>query len=277
MNNNPAQISYLKNIIARLEEDFSIKPVVGAELEFYLFNASEEKIELIKTQILQQKVADNFEKERAKNQYEITFTENNNALDLIKRIKNAKVFIKKLHPKTSFNSFERGQEVGSSLQYHISFLDGNGKNIYAKKNGEESPELLFSVGGLLALMLQSFLIFAPKENCYKRFSQDNCFTPQTVSWGGDNRTTAIRIPQSTINPQSRNIEHRVAGSDANPVAVLSVILFAIHYGLKNKILPPEKIYGKAHHKQYLLAPYFAHPFPKSLQEAVAFESVFKIF
>lgn len=53
--------------------------------------------------------------------------------------------------------------------------------------------------------------------------------------GGNNRTTAIRIPTSTIDSQTRHIEHRIPGADSDPYLVISAILAGVHYGLKNKI------------------------------------------
>lgn len=263
-------INYLNKIVNVINEQLKLSPVVGAELEFYFFGSSEN----LEKQILQQKIADSFEKERAKNQYEITFSETADILSLINRINTAKKFIinyaKKHKIKASFKSYVKGQEVGSSLQFHISMLNENKQNVFAKVGDNESQFTLFAVGGLLHYMLSHFLLFASSKNSYKRFYEAleaKCFTPLAVCWGADNRTTAIRIPQSTLNPQNRNIEHRVAGSDEPPEKVLSAILLAIYLGIKNKIPAPEKVYGKAYEKQYQKPPFNAIAFPKNLRQA----------
>jgi glutamine synthetase len=263
-------INYLSKIINAINKNLKLTPIVGAELEFYFFGNSEN----LEKQILQQKIADSFEKERAKNQYEITFSETADILSLINRINTAKKFIiafaKKNKVKASFKSYVKGQEVGSSLQFHISMLNENKQNVFAKVGDNESQFTIFAVGGLLHYMLSHFLLFASSKNSYKRFYEAveaKCFTPLAVCWGADNRTAAIRIPQSTLNPQNRNIEHRVAGSDEPPEKVLYAILLAIYLGIKNKILAPEKVYGKAYEKQYQQAPYNSIMFPKNLKEA----------
>jgi glutamine synthetase len=65
-----------------------------------------------------------------------------------------------------------------------------------------------------------------------------------VSWGYENRTTAVRIPGG--NPKSRRIEHRVAGADANPYLVLAGILGAALVGIEDQVRPPAPFKGRAY-------------------------------
>jgi len=111
--------------------------------------------------------------------------------------------------------------------------------------------------------------FAPNADSYKRFTAvyhaenetyDNA--PTKICWGGNNRTVAIRVPESTADPQNRHIEHRVPGVDADPFAVIAAILAGAHYGIVNSINPGEKIYGNAYEPQYKLL-----KLPGSLEEA----------
>jgi glutamine synthetase len=72
------------------------------------------------------------------------------------------------------------------------------------------------------------LCFAPNPNSYRRV-QAGALAPSGKNWGYDHRDVALRIPRS--NEQSRRIEHRVAGADANPYLVLAAVLAGIHWGL----------------------------------------------
>ena len=170
---------------------------------------------------------------------------------------------------------------GSGLHIHLSLLDGEGKSLYKRKSeDEESDIMLYSVGGLCNTMLKNFIYFAPNEESYKRFTSnynniDNIEdddinslsthnnAPVNVSWGGNNRTTAIRIPTSTLHEESRHIEFRVSGADADADLVVEKIIEGVYFGIKNKITPPEKIYGNAYDWQYE----HLKPFPQSLAEA----------
>ena len=86
------------------------------------------------------------------------------------------------------------------------------------------------------MLYENFLIFAPNINSYRRVLPDQ-FVPVNNSWGPNNRSVAFRIPRSENN--SKRIEHRVAGAEANSYLVLAAILSGIHLGLSNKIQPSE--------------------------------------
>ncbi len=172
---------------------------------------------------------------------------------------------------------------GSGLHIHIGVNDKEGNSVLGRpgnfgKREQESEVMLNIIGGLCETMLKNFTKFAPSESSYKRFEapknkiEDSSINPLAtynnvpfnVSWGGNNRTTAIRIPVSTYDETTRHIEHRVAGADANPADVIEAILEGIYYGLKHKPTPPQKIHGNAFDAQYS----FLKPFPKSLEEAM---------
>ena len=85
-------------------------------------------------------------------------------------------------------------------------------------------------------------IFAPNLNSYRRFGP-NLFVPVNGSWGYNNRSVAFRVPNGS--PDSRRIEHRVTGADANPYLVLAAILAGIHHGIVNEIDPGDPAEGNA--------------------------------
>src|SRR5262249_12431806 len=94
-----------------------------------------------------------------------------------------------------------------------------------------SDVLRQAVGGLQALMPESMALFAPSLNSYRRFQPD-MFAPVNRRWGVNNRSVGLRVP---IGPEdSRRIEHRAAGADANRYLVLPAVLAGIHHGIETK-------------------------------------------
>ena len=138
--------------------------------------------------------------------------------------------------EASFLSKPFVNETGSGMHVHLSIFDSKNNNIFASSKEEGSEELGFAIGGLQKTTYENFLIFAPNLNSYRRFLPDQ-FVPVNNSWGPNNRSVAFRIPRSDDN--SKRIEHRVAGAEANSYLVLAAILSGIHLGLINKIKPSE--------------------------------------
>ncbi|MBL4615292.1 MAG: glutamine synthetase, partial [Magnetovibrio sp.] len=126
--------------------------------------------------------------------------------------------------------------AGNGLHVHVSVLDEKGTNIFAV--GDDgvlgNAVLRHAVGGMQATLAQSMAIFAPNVNSYRRF-QPNIYVPVSPSWGANNRSLAFRVPSGDAD--SRRIEHRVAGADANPYLSLATVLAGLHHGIKNKLEP----------------------------------------
>jgi glutamine synthetase len=124
--------------------------------------------------------------------------------------------------------------AGCGLHIHLSVLDRNGRNIFAGTDETGSELLRHAIGGLQALMPESMAIFAPSQNSYRRFQPD-MFAPVNRSWGVNNRSAGMRIPAGP--DESRRIEHRGAGADANPYLALAAVLAGVHHGLLKKLDP----------------------------------------
>lgn len=135
------------------------------------------------------------------------------------------------------------QKSGNGFHVHFSLLDENGVNVFDDGGDSGTPLLRHAVAGLLDNMADSMLIFAPHLNSYRRF-QNGAHAPTFASWGYENRTVAIRIPESPT--VARRIEHRVAGADANPYLVLAVVLGAALDGIERKLEPVAPIEGDAY-------------------------------
>jgi glutamine synthetase len=124
--------------------------------------------------------------------------------------------------------------VGNGLHIHLSLLDRDGRNIFAGSDATGSERLRHAIGGMQALMAQSMALFAPGQNSYRRF-QPEMFAPVNRSWGINNRSVGMRVPAGS--DESRRIEHRAAGADANPYLALAAVLAGAHHGLANRIDP----------------------------------------
>jgi glutamine synthetase len=141
---------------------------------------------------------------------------------------------------------------------HLSLYDRDGRNLFG-----ETPEgdalLRHAVWGLQALMPESMLLCAPNANSYRRL-RPLTYAPMAPTWGWNNRTVALRIPPSPAH--ARRIEHRVAGSDANPYLVLAAVLAGVLHGLERKGEPSEPVTGNAYEQ-------VPPSLPLTWQEAIA--------
>ena len=120
--------------------------------------------------------------------------------------------------------------AGNGFHVHFSLLDADGRNVFDNGTADGSETMRHAVGGVLALMRASSLIFAPHRNSYRRLTP-NAHVASEVSWGYETRAAAVRIPGGSN--AARRIEHRVAGADANPYLVLAAILGAALEGMEN--------------------------------------------
>jgi glutamine synthetase len=130
--------------------------------------------------------------------------------------------------------------AGSGMHLHVSVNDKAGKNIFASDKPEGEPVLAHAVGGMKTLLGDSMAIYAPNANSYRRFKA-NSYAPVAPTWGVNNRTVSFRVPAGA--PNTRHIEHRVAGADAHPALALAALLAAVHHGITNKVDPGPAIVG----------------------------------
>jgi len=185
-------------------------------------------------------------KESAPSQFEINVAHSDDVMLLADQVIRMQRTIRAVSARhgfvASFMPKPIDDEAGNGLHVHCSLLDENGTNVF-DDGGEEGSDLLrYAVAGCLELLPASMLLFAPSFNAYRRFQPGN-HAPTESAWGYDNRTTAIRIPESPS--EARRIEHRVAGADANPYLVLAAVLAGIWHGIENTLSPPNPIEGNA--------------------------------
>lgn len=143
----------------------------------------------------------------------------------------------------SFMAKTYGDQSGNGLHVHFSLVDDAGRNVFDDGSDDGSELLRHAVGGLIAAMTETALLFAPHSNSYRRLRKGT-HAPVAMAWGYENRTTAIRIPGGS--PKARRIEHRVAGADANPYLVMAAILGAALIGIERELTPPDPTEGDAY-------------------------------
>ncbi|KPA88560.1 glutamate--putrescine ligase [Pseudomonas asplenii] len=134
-------------------------------------------------------------------------------------------------------------QAGTGMHMHVSLADREGNNLFASDAAEGTPLLRQAVGGMLATLLDSLLLFCPHANSYRRF-QSNSYAPLAATWGIDNRTVSLRVPGGPA--ASRHIEHRICGADANPYLAAAAILAGIHHGIVAQRDPGAPIEGNGY-------------------------------
>jgi glutamine synthetase len=124
---------------------------------------------------------------------------------------------------------------GCSGHIHQSLWDPRNKNnlFYDQSKEQHISELMqHYLAGQLYCLPYILPMYAPTVNSYKRFV-DGAWAATTVSWGIENRTTALRVINRTA--EGMRLETRVPGADANPYLSLAASLASGLYGIKNKL------------------------------------------
>ena len=150
---------------------------------------------------------------------------------------------------------------GCSGHLHQSIQDENGKNLFYDEKSKMSSFMESYIAGLLHCLPHVLPMYAPNINSFKRLVE-GAWAPTTLTWGIDNRTTAVRaLPGKS---SSTRIELRVPGSDMNPYLAMAASLASGLYGVKQNLkleTPPVKGNGYKVTEHGVL--------PSSLDEAVA--------
>ena len=124
---------------------------------------------------------------------------------------------------------------GCSGHIHQSLWDKkNGKNLFYSAGDENNMSDLLKhyLAGQLHCLPYILPMYAPTINSYKRLVE-GAWAPTTVTWGLDNRTTAIRI----LHPSEKytRLETRIPGSDSNPYLAMAAALASGLYGIKHQL------------------------------------------
>lgn len=139
-------------------------------------------------------------------------------------------------------------------------------NLFADGNGGDGMSDTFRhfVAGVLATLPDLMACYAPTVNSYKR-SVPGVWSPVNVSWGHENRTTALRTIAGGP-PAATRVEQRVTGADINPYVAMAATLAAGLYGIRKRLpLAQKPVDGDA----YALSQAEAPLLPRTLADAAA--------
>ncbi len=158
----------------------------------------------------------------------------------------------------TFMAKPMAREPGSAMHIHQSILDTKtGKNIFSDTYGNPTPLFFAHIAGLQKYLPAAMSIFAPNVNSYRRITR-HLAAPINTLWGYDNRTAGLRVPMS--GPESRRVENRVGGADANAYLAIAASLACGYLGMKEGLKPTEPITGSAYELPFSL--------PRSLEESL---------
>ncbi|MEP7258425.1 MAG: glutamine synthetase, partial [Flavitalea sp.] len=124
---------------------------------------------------------------------------------------------------------------GCSGHVHQSLWSPDGKQnlFHDAKNKTGMSALMESyMAGQLYCLPYILPMFAPTVNSYKRLVE-GAWAPTTLTWGIDNRTTALRTLCG--GEKSARLETRVVGSDSNPYLAMAGCLASGLYGIRNNM------------------------------------------
>ena len=145
--------------------------------------------------------------------------------------------------EATFMAKPYADQASSGMHVHMSVVDKDGRNIFASEDPAGSEQLRHCIGGLAETMPAAMALAAPGANSYRRF-QAGSYAPTAIAWGVNNRTAPLRIPSG--GPESRRVEYRIAGADANPYLVVAGLLAGLLHGLDNKVDPGPATEGNAY-------------------------------
>jgi len=140
--------------------------------------------------------------------------------------------------------------TGNGCHVHISMVEDQ-RNLFADESGTLglSAVCYHFLGGLMAQAAGLTAITNPTVNSYKRLNapvttSGATWAPNTISYGGNNRTHMVRIPDPG------RIELRLADGAANPYLLMAGILAAGLNGIENLTDPGKRLdidmYTEAH-------------------------------
>jgi glutamine synthetase len=150
---------------------------------------------------------------------------------------------------------------GCSGHIHQHLEDENGNNIFKDESDANGLSEIMKqyIAGQLYCLPFIMPMYAPTINSYKRYVE-GAWAATSVSWGIENRTTALRVINHV--PAATRLETRVPGADANPYLSMAASLASGLYGIKHKLsLNLNPVKGSAYDIKSL------QRLPATLQEA----------
>ena len=130
--------------------------------------------------------------------------------------------------------------AGSGTHLHLSLDDEAGNRLFADEDPAGTPLLRHAIGGMAETAADMMALFAPHANSFRRFCA-NSYAPLFPTWGINNRTVSMRVPTGPAD--SRHVEHRICGADANAYLAAAAILAGADHGIDREIDPGAPVAG----------------------------------
>jgi glutamine synthetase len=167
-------------------------------------------------------------------------------------------------------AYELGRSVTFMAKWSGAWGQASHLNVSLTKDGDnafyspEGPSEVMShfIGGVMQAMPGTASLALPFITSYRRIVQLEG-PPTTITWGHDNKTTAVRAISG--HPAYSRIEYRLPGSDANVYLVAAAVAGAGIFGVTNKVEPPEPFVGMA----WTLPPGSVEAIPNTITQAAA--------
>ncbi|XP_072015602.1 lengsin-like [Amphiura filiformis] len=151
----------------------------------------------------------------------------------------------------SFMSKPFPEYPGSSCHFNHSLWDIDGqKGLMYDADGPNglSDVAQHWIAGILAHAPAISLLMAPTINCLKRF-KPGTFAPCNVTWGIDNRSTAVRVK---VRGERRTyVENRLGAAAGNPYISLAATVAAGIDGIQRELKLPPPVKGDAYDEKNL--------------------------
>ena len=253
----------LQKAVGRLRDECKIELMVGTEVEFYLFNLSEngeptkipfdragymdiaplDKGENIRRDIcftLEQMglvpEASHHEEGPGQNEIDFKYSDALTAADNVSTFKwivNTKASSNGLY--ADFSPKPLAGEAGNGMHINISYRKITASGEHDEGQESESDEILsYILGGIYNHIEEITYFLNTSENSYQRLGSSKA--PKYLSWGKENRSALIRIP-ATKN--GARLEVRSPDPLCNPYIALTLLINAAIDGIKNKMTAPE--------------------------------------
>ena len=134
-------------------------------------------------------------------------------------------------------------ETGSSCHVHSSLWHlSEGAIRGSAFDGDFTEHFRMYLAGQLAAARDFSILWAPTVNSYKRF-QPGSWAPTAVAWGADNRTLGFRV---VGHGAATRVECRIPGADANSYLAFAGTIAAGLYGIRHRLSLPDAYLGNGY-------------------------------
>lgn len=257
----------LRRVLSRLDKQ-GMQFMVGAELEFYLFQRNGAEIiplphdrvgyfdlggDLalrIRKQMTQKLTefgigieAGHHEVGKSQHEIDLVYT---NALKIADNIITARMVIKRVAEEHGLYATFMPKPIfggaGNGMHMHQSIFKA-GKNLFADPQDRYglSGMAYHYLAGILTHIKEISAVVSPLVNSYKRLVS-GYEAPVYICWGRMNRSALVRVPRISKNRgKSTRLELRSPDPSANPYLCFALALAAGLEGIENRLKPPHAV------------------------------------